>query len=161
MNANLDQIDLLRERTGASYQDAKDALEKNNFDIVEAIIYLEKEGKSQSTCNNQSTKKSKACETIKELIKRGNRTKFIVEKNESVALNIPVTAAVVTGIICPPVALIGIPAALLTNHKIKLSGNQGENAAVNSVLDKVSDTVTDAKVKFTEHIHKEDETKVQ
>jgi virulence-associated protein VapD len=160
MNANLDQIDLLRERTGASYQDAKDALEKNNFDIVESIVYLEKQGKSQSSSCNQSTHKSAACSTIKEIIRKGNRTKFVIEDNESVTLNIPVTLAVVTSIIFPPVALIGIPAALLTNHKIKLKGEEGENSKVNSVLDKVSDTVTDAKVKFTEHIHKENETEV-
>lgn len=38
-------VEKLREKTGIKYEDAKRALEINNWDILEAILYLEKKGK--------------------------------------------------------------------------------------------------------------------
>ena len=42
MSVNLELIDELRKRANVSYEDARDALEKCNGDMVEALIYLEK-----------------------------------------------------------------------------------------------------------------------
>jgi NACalpha-BTF3-like transcription factor len=158
MNANLDQIDLLRERTGASYQDAKEALEKNNFDIVESIVYLEKQGKSKtysSASDNQCAKECGIGTAIKKIIKKCNNTQFIIEKNGVTTLNIPVTLAIILGFIFTPATIVVLAVALLTNHRIKIKGEQGEDLKVNSVLNKVSDSVNDAKEKFTEQMKKE------
>ena len=42
---NLEKVEKLREKTGVSYEEAKEALEANNYDVLDAIIYLEKKGK--------------------------------------------------------------------------------------------------------------------
>ncbi len=44
MNITLETINDLRERTNASYSEAKDALEQTGGDLIDAIIYLEKKG---------------------------------------------------------------------------------------------------------------------
>ncbi len=41
----LEKVEKLREKTGVSYADAKDALEANEYDMLDAIVYLEKAGK--------------------------------------------------------------------------------------------------------------------
>jgi NACalpha-BTF3-like transcription factor len=45
MAVSLELIEILRERANISYEEAKEALEKCNNDVVEALIYLEKQDK--------------------------------------------------------------------------------------------------------------------
>lgn len=47
MAQNLELVEKLVEKTGVSYSEAKAALEKNDWDILEAIIMLENEGRVQ------------------------------------------------------------------------------------------------------------------
>ncbi|MCR4694967.1 MAG: UBA/TS-N domain protein [Pseudobutyrivibrio sp.] len=42
---NFEKVELIREKTGVSYEDAKAVLEENNYDMLDAIIQLEKDGK--------------------------------------------------------------------------------------------------------------------
>ena len=42
MDISLENVDLIVERTGVSYAEAKEALEKANGDVVDAIILIEK-----------------------------------------------------------------------------------------------------------------------
>ena len=41
-------VDRLREKANISYEEAKIALENSNWDILEAMLYLEKHGKVNS-----------------------------------------------------------------------------------------------------------------
>ena len=41
----LEKVEKLRERANVSYDEAKKALEENNWDLLEAMVALEKEGK--------------------------------------------------------------------------------------------------------------------
>lgn len=46
MSISIEQIDLLRKRANVGYKEAKEALEKCNGDIVEALSYLEEQNKN-------------------------------------------------------------------------------------------------------------------
>lgn len=41
----LDKVELIREKTGASYEDAKGALDACGDDVLDALVWLEREGK--------------------------------------------------------------------------------------------------------------------
>lgn len=43
INQQLEKIDLIRERTKASYREAKEALEAADGDVLEAVVRLEEE----------------------------------------------------------------------------------------------------------------------
>ena len=43
----MEKVDKLRERANVSYEEAKEALEKSNGDILDAMILLEREGKTK------------------------------------------------------------------------------------------------------------------
>jgi nucleoid DNA-binding protein len=45
MEINIEQVEKLKERADVSYGDAKHALEQCNGDLLEAVIFLEKQGK--------------------------------------------------------------------------------------------------------------------
>jgi hypothetical protein len=42
---NFEKVEKLREKTGVSYEDAKKVLEEKNYDMLDAIIELERQGK--------------------------------------------------------------------------------------------------------------------
>ncbi|SKC85418.1 DUF4342 domain-containing protein [Maledivibacter halophilus] len=137
MKITLEQIDLLKKRANVSYADAKEALEKFEGDTVQALVYLEKENKVKS--KNKSDFMSK----LKSIIKKGNRTKFIIKNSENTVLNIPVTLAIIITIIGTPFVIIGLLIALLTKHKISIEKIGGKNYDVNKVFDKMSSAVND------------------
>jgi len=117
--ATLEQVEKLRERANVGYDEAKAALDATNGDILEALIYLEKQGKTTapagggyySSAQNQAEgktsaeNKSKACETgesFKDAIKRfgrfcgkvlqkGNSNTFEVLKGDVSRITFPVT----------------------------------------------------------------------
>lgn len=137
MKITLEQIDLLKKRANVSYADAKEALEKFEGDTVQALVYLEKENKVKS--KNKSDFMSK----LKSIIKKGNKTKFIIKNSENTVLNIPVTLAIIITIIGTPFVIIGLLIALLTKHKISIEKIGGKNYDVNKVFDKMSSAVND------------------
>ena len=147
MSISLEQIEALRERAHVSYEEAKEALESCNGDIVEALIYLEKNNKIRA--EKVDPKCCGLWEKFKALVRRGNRTKFIIKKKEQVVLSIPVTLAVILVLISHVFAAIGLILALVTGHSFKFEGKAGENIEVNRAFDKVSDFVDDTKEKLS------------
>lgn len=139
MNTNLEQIDELRKRANVSYEAAKEALEKCNGDMVEALIYLEKQNKVKSSCCSGFFAK------IQELIGKGNRTSLVIRKKEKTILSIPVTIAVLITIFAFHVVVIAFILALITGHRFSFEGNECNLDKVNVTLDKVSDKVDEFK----------------
>lgn len=139
MTIELEKIDLLRKRANVSYEDAKIALENSNGDIVEALIYLEKENKIKHVEDDKC--KFNFISTLKKIIHKGNVTKFIIKKDESIILNMPVTLLVILTVAMPPITIIGIVLAIITNYKMKFEKQNGEDMQVNKIFDKVSTTV--------------------
>ncbi|MEW9121796.1 MAG: DUF4342 domain-containing protein [Thermotaleaceae bacterium] len=142
MSISLEQIDLLRKRANVSYQEAKEALEQCDNNIVEALIYLEKGGHVKTKQQHQHHHHhSKFCSKVKQVIKKGNETKVIIKGKEDTVLNMPLTLAALITIVATPVVVVGIPVALLTNHRIKIEKKDGEDMGVNKIFDKMSDTL--------------------
>lgn len=136
MNIKLEDIDFLRERANVSYSEAKEALEKCNGDMLEAILYLEKENKVKQKC-------ILGCENtffgkIKSFIGKANKTKLIIKKEENIVLNIPITLAVLFTVISIHSVIIGILIALFTNHRIAIKKEDGLDIKANKIFDNVS-----------------------
>ena len=150
MTINLEQIDELKKRTNASYEDVKKALEECNGDMVEALIYLEKQKKINTEEKTTTDNFGSFIKAVKRIIKKGNETKFIVKKGDSIILSIPVTIVVIITVVAPYITVVALILALLTGHRIKFQGKNGENMKVNETLDKVSDSVVNLKKKLAE-----------
>ncbi|MBB6214037.1 hypothetical protein HNQ80_000106 [Anaerosolibacter carboniphilus] len=157
MSITLEKIDLLRERANVSYQDAKEALEQCNNDLVEALVYLEKGSKLRP--EKKTYCESKFVATVKDVLRKGNQTKFVIKKDTENIINLSVTAAVLITIVATPVVVIGLPVALLTKHKIKIEKNDGEDLQINKVLDKVSTAVNDMTDKLRNEVSPQTEEK--
>jgi hypothetical protein len=148
MTVRMENIDELRRRTNVSYEAAKDALEKCNDDILEALVYLEKQNmvRPATACENKESLWVK----FKRLVRKGNNTRLIIHKKEVNILSLPVTLAVIITIIAPYLTFIGLIVALFTGYRIKFQGKGMEYGKVNKMMDKVADGVDCAKKKLSE-----------
>ena len=146
MSVTLEQIDILRERANVSYAQAKEVLEKCDGDILEAMIMLEAQAKVRvpkrdfSESGVWNTSKGFLA-TVKRLIKKSNETKFVISKKEKTVIDMPVTVLIIVTVFMAPLTVVGVLAAMLTNHRISFVKLDGNGMKINDTLDKVSSCV--------------------
>ena len=90
MNITLENIDEVRQRSGATYEEAREALEASDGSVVDALIYLEQKKKSKT---------DERIEKLKAIVKDGNVNKIRVKKDEKVLLTVPVNVGIVGGLV--------------------------------------------------------------
>ena len=135
MEITLEKIELVKDRTGVSYAEAKAALEAADGSVVDAIISIE-ESIDQDNAKSISKQGNAIIENIKALVKKGNVSKIVIKKDDEVMLNIPVNLGILGTVIAPWGAVLGTLAAFGFKCTIELVGEDG------TIID-VSDTVTD------------------
>lgn len=125
MEITLEKIELVKDRTGVSYKEAKEALEAAEGSVVDAIIAIEEsmDVKSKSKLGEQS---SAIIDKVKEAIKRGNVAKIVVRKGDDVMLNLPVNVGIVGTVLAPWAAVAGVVAVFGTKCTIELVKDDGE-----------------------------------
>lgn len=138
MEISLEKIDIVRERTGVSYKEAKEALEKSGGEVVNAIIYIEegtvqKQGKWTETVTVAG---GEVLDKIKELIKQGNVTKIRVKKDNNTILDIPVTAGAIGTILAPQLAAIGAVVAVISKATLEIERPNKEVINLSEVMEK-------------------------
>ncbi len=135
MEITLEKIELVKDRTGVSYAEAKEALEAADGSVVDAIISIEE--KIDEDAGKNFTKQGNAVvENLKALVKKGNVSKIVIKKDGDVMLNIPVNLGILGTVIAPWGAVLGVLAAFGSKCTIELIGADG------TIID-VSDTVTE------------------
>ena len=145
----LEKIDLVRERTGASYGDAKEALDACGGNVVDAIIYLEKNKKS--AFDNIYSSKDEFLSWIKDLINKGNVTRIKIKKDNKVLVDVPVNTSIAVGIVAyaiwAPLIAIGVIGAVVTDITVEITKADGSveviNKAIKSTIQDVKEKVTD------------------
>lgn len=111
----LQKIDMIRDRTGLSFADARQLLEENNWNVMDALITYEQ----TSEKNVWEVRGREVVETVKQLIKKGNVTNIRIKANGRVIMEFPVTAGVIGAALAPKLALLGGIACLLTKCSIE------------------------------------------
>lgn len=147
MEITLEQVDKVRERTGVSYSIAKDALEKNNGDVLNSIIYIEE---NYSVVKENAVNRSESIDDfkkwLKETIEKGNVTRIRITKDQAEIVDIPVNAGIAAGVIAiciPAILAFGLIAAVATKITIEITMEDGSVKVVNKYIDKVVDEVRD------------------
>jgi len=126
----LEKIDIIKKRLDVSYNEANQALEDCDGDVVAALIQLEENmetGEKQDTEKKYEKEKmnvmgNELMEKLREIIKEGNVKKITVknDKGESI-LEIPVTAGVVGLVLFPYIGILGGMAAMLKEYKLEIT----------------------------------------
>ncbi len=148
MEITLKAVDEVIERTGCTYRQAKDALEKADGDVLDAVILIESMGaNTKSTFTNefssyQEEKEEKRdadeiINKIKEAIKKGDVDRIVVRDRydrtiTSLSLNtgaIVGTVALLTGA-APLVAITALVAKYGMNYRFVIERNDGSKTVL-------------------------------
>lgn len=135
MEITLEKIELVKDRTGVSYKDAKAALEAADGSVVDAIIDLEE---SMDFVNGGKTTGAESESAIKRQIKKtvakGNMSRILVRKGETILLNLPLTVGVLGAVVAPWGVIFGVIAAAGFNCKIEFINDQGQITDINGTV---------------------------
>ena len=158
----IEAIDQVMERVpGVTYSQVKEALEKCDGDVVDAIILLQdnstgsQEDKDKKSFEDVFGKDSdKIKEEVTELLRKSSVIRIVIEKNGKIIMNIPITVGVVGVVFAPILSLIGLSASVLAKYRIKIE-NEDEGTTVdlgefseeklNIIKDMVSSAAKDVK----------------
>lgn len=175
---NFEKVEKLRERANVSYEEAKQALENSNWDILDAMIYLEKNGKTRapesSSYTTQSEKKKferyeepkesgfkdnmrrfgKWCRSV---IDKGNTNYFCVEQEGHEAFRLPVTVLVILLILAFWVVLPLLIIGLFFNMRYSFQGPDmhAVDIDINKAMDTVADAANNIKNDFSNSVNKD------
>ena len=124
MEITLEKIELVKDRTGVSYKEAKEALEAVDGSVVDAIIAIE-ETVNLKTGNKASELADDTIEKVKELVKKGNITKIAVKKDDETLVNIPLNVGLVGALVAPWGIIAATIAAFGFKCQIELTKDDG------------------------------------
>lgn len=155
----LEKIDIIRQRSGLTYAEAKQVLEANNGNVVDALIYIEQNKKTfkQTFTDNITSTGNEIVETVKEIIQKGNVSRIKIKKDNRLLVDIPVTAGVAAGtisaILSPVLVAVGTVAAIASKITIEIERPDGKVDVVNDIVkgayNNVMDKVDEVKDKTT------------
>jgi len=149
MAISLEKIDMLMERANISYKEAKDALEKFDGDMVEALIFLESNEKvsmgkpsKQTNPNHDSRERREKrhqrrgkerdfFEDVKKMFKKMHATSFIIAKKDKRLLDIPLTIAVFIILFTLPASLFLLILPYVFGYQIAILNADGSKAHFN------------------------------
>lgn len=176
-------VDKLKNKANISYEEAKDALEKSNWDMLEAMLYLEAQGKVQKPSlsifytneskesynengeevnlkkdtneNNFENKNSfeGVFEAICKAIDTCNNIFIEIIRNSRVILKIPFTVLIVLLFFAFWIVIPLMIITLFFNMEFLVSSKKIDVDKINKVFKETSKVVKDVKGKFTNHMH--------
>ena len=157
MEITLEKIELVKDRTGATYAESKAALEAAEGSVVDAIIALEEEkNKEHDKVDGASLKDSPIFAKMKEIVDKGNVSRILVSKGGKTIVNFPVTAGVIGAVLVPWGAIFGIVAAMGTQCSIDFVDDKGKVIDIDGKVVGVYDKAKGLVVKGVEKIEQGD-----
>ena len=160
MEITLEKIEIVKDRTGSTYAEAKAALEAAEGSVVDAIIAIEgKMNEEHDKVDGGSLKDSPIFAKMKEIVDKGNVSRILITKNEKTIVNFPVTAGVIGAVLVPWGAILGIVAALGAQCSIDFVDAEGKvidiDGKVIGAYDKARGNILKSVDKAQETLNKE------
>ena len=87
MEITLEKIELVKDRTGVTYAEAKAALEEADGSVVDAIIAIEETVNAGEKKRGFGKKGEALFDSLKELVKKGNVAKIQVKRDDETIIS--------------------------------------------------------------------------
>ncbi|MGE5590949.1 MAG: DUF4342 domain-containing protein [Bacillota bacterium] len=128
MDERLEKLDSVMARAGVGAAAAREALEASNWDVVEALVYLDRKSHPEGPTWQErlEVEAGDLAEKVKSLIREGNVRSVRIRNDRGVLLEIPVTVGAIGAVILPEVALLGALAAMAGVFTIEIERSGGE-----------------------------------
>lgn len=133
MKVTLEMIDELRSRVNVTYEEAKEALENNEGDIVQAIIELEKQKKNYHGHRRQ--KREHVNKNANRVLNKFLSTDFVLRKKDKVYLNLPFWIVGLIVLVTMPFSLVAIVLFLLLGYQMRIVTGKKTKFDINKNVD--------------------------
>lgn len=175
---NFEKVEKLKERADVSYEEAKDALEKSNWDILDAIIYLEQSGKVKQGASGYTTrssqkdvdfdfdKKEEKKVGLGELcgrffswcgrwLEKGNNNSFCVERKGKEVFRMPITVLVLLFLFSAGMVIWLLIIGLFFSMRYRFAGPDVAAVDINRAFDSAADAAESIKSEFSDTVAKD------
>lgn len=128
---DLEKIDILRQRMQVGYGEAKAALEANNGDLVEALVYLEEQERIR-----EYRSKRGIVGQLRNIVEKGSQTHIKVKKGESTLFEFPATlgalglAGALASTQVAVVGMLGAATLMAKKYSLEVDREEEENEDV-------------------------------
>ena len=156
---NLEMVELLRDKAGITYEEAKEVLEQTNWDPLEAVLLLEKQGRTPPGGGAYSTEDAREesqpharkghkgakraanrlGRTIHKLVHAGNANHFVITRRGDELLSLPVTAFALILVFTFWFSLIALVIGLFCGLRYSFRGPNLGKQSINDVIDRAAD----------------------
>ncbi len=136
MEITLQQIDILRHRTGVGYEEARRALEASGGNLIDALVLLEKQPEgftSQPEANENESflEQIRQCDKgkkISPIVSLAGRAKINVETSGGRQVRIPAVLGAAGAILAPKAVLLSGLALLLFKCKFSMDYSKQQDS---------------------------------
>ena len=127
----IEDIELLRQKSGLSYQEAVALLDYHSGSLARALIDLEKHGKLKNEDNNEkegtrhmngNTKKGETKEKALNLLQKLYRSRVKIRKGDTNIFNVSVLFAGLCLILAPHMTIAGIIVSMILGYQFSFTG---------------------------------------
>lgn len=181
MMDHMEMVEKLRRHANVSYEEAKAALEAANWDMLDAMIELEKRGKvragaaydtgsgnqgaqyeavhATASAKREHTGWKNFCSGVKSLFTKSCKNSFRVSHNGNEVISVPVLVMILLLIPCFWVVLPVLVVGLFFNCRYSFVGPDFKDDTVNRAMGKATDAAENIKESFTSAANGDTENK--
>ena len=169
---HFEMVEKLCEKANVTYEEAKLALEASNWDLLDAVVFLEQEGKVKKGTSHHSTQSEpqeeeappkaaplrtqlkKLWRLFLKLVRIGNENHLVVSHKGSQVFSLPVTVVVVLMICSCMSVLVAVAVSLFFGVRYSFKGEHLGKESVNNAMQKATDMVEQVKESLGEDLKK-------
>lgn len=158
----IEDIEILRQKSGISYEEAVNLLEYHNGSLARALVDLEKNGRLKT--GKASEEKAKGFKGVLQFL---YRVRLVVKKSDTTIINLSALFLLIIAVTAPHVCVAGLIAALLLGYRLSVSrnsrafANENIDDLIKNAKDNVQHTVSSFAQQFSKEEDPEQETQEQ
>ena len=164
---NFEMVELLRQKADITYEEAKTALELANWDLLDAMLVLEREGKVSGKGGSYSTRDEEVQDEVKakkhnggeglrgtlrwlgkamaKLIRIGNENFLVVARKGQELFALPMTVCVVLLMCSVGTVLFALAVGLFCGLRYSFRGPNLGKESINSAMDRAAEAAETVK----------------
>jgi len=172
----IEMVEKLREKTGVTYEEAKAALETSEWDLLDAVVLLEKAGKVKDAAystkrtaseeeqgSEQKAKKQKEkndgfekfMNFVGRIIHKGNTNSLVILRGGEKKFSLPVTAFVLLLVLLPYITIPLLIVSLFFSFHYRFTGPDLGKEKINNAMERASKAAEAVKEEFKEESREE------
>ena len=162
-NYTIDDIEILRKKSGITYEEAVNLLEYHNGSLSRSLIDLEKNGRLHDSAPQTRAAGNEQQSGLKKVFNTLYHIRLMVKNKGVVVANLSVLFMLATVLVAPHLAVIGLIASLFLGYRINVDRNNPAFATdtFDSMVETARNNVQNTVQTFSRSFSGEEEAKPQ